>query len=533
VGLALVPALLSALAFMDSAPASLAFLHATKHQQPKYYSTSSSSSLFYTSSLILSKESEISPKTCNDGTSDCLVSSVSLGSDRDSDGSTYSSSSSSPKEAKHRRYDQNKHSHNPINDWLKEQGLPRGLRKALLDNIQEVSSQRIWIVDNSGSMKMMDGHETFDPTDTATSTSTAGENDSRNKNKNEKRKNDDGSNDDEEEDQKIKVLVPRAGIVVTNDAADGDTSRWTELQQTVNFHARLNSVLGAPTEFRFLNKPSNGGPQKFRVGYENQHIHRQSNNNRDNNSFIQIFGGGQQKRKNVGRRKRDSWRAVKIINRNRPKGQTALDEAVLDAKRDIVKMRPQLLADGKRVTLVICTDGWTDSISDSSGRTSPSEDLEKVLETLKGLPVNVVIRLCTDFGNVLDFYNGLDDRNDDPSVSFLDVLDDHEAEAVEVYGHNPWLNYALILHQMRELGLQGSNGLLDILDQRALSVDEIRDFCALLFGTTADLLPDPLCDWENFVIEVDHLQQREQQHWNPSLDAVTPWIDVEQLLAIQ
>lgn len=136
----------------------------------------------------------------------------------------------------------------------------------------------------------MDGHETFDPTDTSTSTSK--ENNNRNKNK--KLKNDISSNndDDDEQDQKIKVLVPRAGIVVTNDAANGDTSRWTELQQTVSFHARLNSVLGAPTEFRFLNKPSNGGPQKFRVGYENQNIHRQSKNNRDNNSFIQIFGGG-------------------------------------------------------------------------------------------------------------------------------------------------------------------------------------------------------------------------------------------------
>ncbi|VEU38659.1 unnamed protein product [Pseudo-nitzschia multistriata] len=471
VAIALVPPFVSLLC-MDAIPASSAFLQSTKQIHH-------SSSLLYSSSLILSKESEISPKTCNDGSSDCLVSSVILDSE------------SSPKEPEQRRYDQSKHSHNPINGWLKDQGLPRGLRHALLDNIQEVSSKRIWIVDNSGSMKMMDGHENLESRD---------------------RDGRDEYKDVNKEDDKI--LVPRIGVV-SNDFADGDISRWTELRQTVNYHATLNSVLGAPTEFRFLNKPSNGGPRNFRVGYENQHIHRQSNNNENK---IRIFGGGG-KNRNVGR-KRDSWRAHKIMNRNQPKGQTPLHEAVLDVKRDIIKMRPQLLADGMRVTLVICTDGC-------------SEDMETVLESLKGLPVNVVIRLCTDFGNVLDFYNALDERHDDPSGSFLDVLDDHEGEAAEVYRHNPWLNYALVLHQMRELGLQGSNGLLDVLDQRALSIDEIRDFCALLFGTTADLLPDPLCDWENFVTEVDHLQQREQCHWNPSLGEVTPWVDVDELLAME
>lgn len=500
--ISLVPALLS-LAAMNSIQISSAFLQGTKQSR----CSSSSSSLFYTSSLILNKESEVSPKTCNDGSSDCLVSSVTLGMGNDDASSSGSARARSSREkTKHRRYDQNKHSKNPINDWLKEQGLPRGLRYALLDNVQEVSNKRIWIVDNSGSMKMMDGHEALESTDE--------EEENNNRRKNEERK------DIDEHDGK--VLVPRAGVVL-NDAADGDTSRWSELRQTVNFHAKLSSVLGAPTEFRFLNKPSNGGPQKFRVGHENQHIHKQSNN------AMQLFGGAGRKR-NVDR-KRDSWRAQKIMNRSQPKGQTPLHEAVLDAKRDIVKMRKQLEDDGMRVTLVICTDGWANS--KSGGETTASEDLEKMLESLKGLPVNVIIRLCTDFRNTLDFFNALDERNDDPSCSFFDVLDDYEAEAADVYRHNPWLNYALVLHQMRELGLQGSNGLLGVLDQRALSIDEIRDFCALVFGTTPDLLPDPLCDWENFVAEVDYLQQKEQKHWNPALVAETPWVDTEELLAMQ
>lgn len=491
----LVPALLS-LVSIQRMPTTSAFLQATNQNQCYYSSTTS---LFYSSSLILKTESEIDPKICNDGSSDCLVSSVTLRSE----GADKESSLSSKNKNYRRRHDPNKHSENPICDWLKEQGLPRGLRNALLDNIQEVSSKRIWIVDNSGSMKLMDGHGmSCNGKDAGSKQQTPSK--------------------DHDDD---KVLIPRAGLVV-NDAADGETSRWTELTETINFHAKLHSTIGAPTEFRFLNKPSSGGPQNFRVGYENQHIHKQQQQQQQNNNHnnFQVFPNlGPLMKRLASKDKGDCKRAVKIMNRNKPKGQTPLHEAVFDVKKDIVRMLPQLVADGMRVTLVICTDGFATS----------NEELEEAIDSLYGLPVNVVIRLCTDYGDVLNFYNGLDQRNADPSASFLDVLDDYEAEAAQVYGYNPWLNYALVLHQMREMGLQGSIGLLDMLDQKSFSVDEIRDFCAHLFGTTADLLPDPLCDWENFVQAVDRLQRKEQNHWNPALQAETPWIDVDELMAIQ
>ena len=77
-----------------------------------------------------------------------------------------------------------------------------------------------------------------------------------------------------------------------------------------------------------------------------------------------------------------------------------------------------------------------------------NQEILDALESLQGLPVFVVIRLCTDYGPIVDFYNGLDERLD----LNLDVLDDHLAEANEVYEYNPWLNYPLILHRMREMG---------------------------------------------------------------------------------
>ena len=418
----------------------------------------------------------------------------------------------------HRRHDNTKHLDNPNNAWLRDLGLPFGLRNTLLDNIAEVSNKRIWIIDNSGSMKMMDGHEVLPPND--------------------------GKKDHQTDNEK--VLVRRGSL--TNAAADGDTTRWAELRETVMTHAQLLSILKAPTDFRLLNPPSNGGPQKFRVGYNNNiqvlpsmpaifRRKNQSDSNQQNNNNFQlpsmpsmpnIFG----RRGNL-----ESNRVEKFMSRNKPKGKTPLHEAVLEARRDIIRVLPQLRTDGTKVTIVICTDGSSTG-SESQGKENgeatpvePYQELEAALESLQGLPVNVVIRLCTDYGEVVDFYNGLDEKFGE--TSFLDVIDDYEAEAAQVHGQNPWLNYALVLHRMRELGLQGSSRLLDCLDQRPFTGDEIREFVALLFGTTPDLLPDPLCDWENFVSEIDRFQQREQMHWNPAKKAVTPWIDTEELLAMQ
>lgn len=400
---------------------------------------------------------------------------------------------SSKNNLQHHRHDYKKHDGNPNNEWLKDLGLPRGLRNTLLDNIEEVSNKRIWIIDNSGSMKMMDGHEILTENDINNGKSLES-----------------GNSKDNE-----KVLVPRSGL--TNGAADGDTTRWAELQETVMCHAHLLSILGAPTEFRMLNPPSNGGPQNFRVGYSNNHhVHVLP-------PLPPIF-----RRKNHS----ESNRAEKIMTRNKPKGKTPLHEAVLDVRKDVIRMLPQLRADGMKVTIVICTDGCpNDPVPNTDGNGGTNQQLEDALESLKELPVNVVIRLCTDYSEVVDFYNDLDQRMGE--ASFLDVIDDYEAEAAQVYGQNPWLNYALVLHRMRELGLQGSSELLDCLDQRPFTGDEIRDFAALLFGTTSDLLPDPLCDWDNFVDEIDRLQQQEQMHWNPAKMANTPWIDTEELLAMQ
>ncbi len=98
---------------------------------------------------------------------------------------------------------------------LLEQGFSLGLAKALVENTQSFD-HRIWVVDNSGSMQIGDGHLVHTV------------------------------------DGKISLLP---------------ASRWEELQDTVIYHSQMASILRTRTRFRLLNDPGESvGRQEFSVG---------------------------------------------------------------------------------------------------------------------------------------------------------------------------------------------------------------------------------------------------------------------------
>lgn len=99
------------------------------------------------------------------------------------------------------------------------------------------------------------------------------------------------------------------------------------------------------------------------------------------------------------------------------------------------------------MAVVLATDGIP-SDWQGYGGDDVTNEFVSALKELEGLPVWVVIRLCTDEGNVTDFYNKLDGLLD----LNLEVLDDFLGESKEVQQKNPWLNYALPMHRCRELG---------------------------------------------------------------------------------
>ena len=142
------------------------------------------------------------------------------------------------------------------------------------------------------------------------------------------------------------------------------------------------------------------------------------------------------------------------------------------------------------MAVILATDGLP---TDERGHGGPAiqQQFVEALRGLEGLPLWVVIRLCTDESEVTKFYNSLDGQLE----LSLEVLDDFLEESKEVHEHNPWLSYALPLHRLREMGYH--DRVFDLLDERRLTTEELREFCSALLidGGTSAGLPDPSADW--------------------------------------
>ena len=152
----------------------------------------------------------------------------------------------------------------------------------------------------------------------------------------------------------------------------------------------------------------------------------------------------------------------------------------------------------------------------------------QVVPVLLKLPVKLIIRLCTDDERVRDMFNTMDARFDS-----CDVLDDFWGEALEVYLHNPWLTYGMGLHRLREAGLAPE--IMDDLDERPLSLDELHEFCHVLFvGGDDDIidLPHPKKSWSAFIRALNVLVEKEKKQWNPIKKMATPWINLKKLDAM-
>jgi len=271
-------------------------------------------------------------------------------------------------------------------------------------------------------------------------------------------------------------------------------SRYEEIQECVNYHIAMAGAMEAPTKFRFLNDPGpTVGPQQFIVG------------------------------ENMERVAEEVLNAQSLVRRSQPGGCTPLTNHILEIQREVVSLAPSVRANGQRIAIVIATDGLPTDESGHGGEIFKKEFVD-ALRLLEGLPVWVVIRLCTDEDEVVDFYNDLDAVLE----LSIEVLDDFVGEAKEVYACNPWLNYALPIHRMRELGFH--DRVFDMLDERLLTKSELRDFCYLLFGeSNCDGVPDPSLDWNGFIRNVERLLRQESLQWNPIRKCMKPWISIKKL----
>ena len=292
------------------------------------------------------------------------------------------------------------------------------------------------------------------------------------------------------------------------------STRWEELRECANYHLQLAALLEAPTTFRLLNDPGAGI----------------ANGNHHHSFFVASCTSQQQFTVADSITTAISTQiqnAHRILQNTRPSGVTPLTDHILDIHRGISSMAPLLRARGQRVVITIATDGLPTDAQGNSGSYEQKEFVE-ALRTLEQLPIWLVIRLCTKAKHVVEFYNTLDEQLE----LSMEVLDDFVAEASEVHEKNPWLNYALPLHRMREFGFH--DRILDMLEERPLTRGELRDMALLLFGKSSvdGLLPDPAANWTLFLKALQRLQSHEDQQWNPISKKLSPWINVKKLNAI-
>jgi len=262
--------------------------------------------------------------------------------------------------------------------------------------------------------------------------------------------------------------------------------------------------LNMPTIFRLLNHPGSSiGSQQFGICTNATCV------NDDNHHKIGAFA--------------EVSNAERIMNAIRPQGGTPLTDHILAIQQQVMEIAPQLNATGKRAVVVIATDGIP---TDSQGYDSQGarNQFVQALRLMEGLPVWIVIRICTDDDDVVEFYNDLDEKLE----LSLEVLDDFQGEAKEVFEFNPWLNYALPIHRIRELGFH--DRVFDLIDERRLTKTDVRQYCQLLFGQDRfDGTPDPAVDWSGFIAALEKMSYGEEKQWNPISKKNKPLVSINRL----
>jgi len=254
-------------------------------------------------------------------------------------------------------------------------------------------------------------------------------------------------------------------------------TRWEELTDSLRFMLQAAKAADIPTEFRLLN-----AVQPIRVG---------ADNDPDNVGFNMLM----------------------TVFNEQPRGQTPLCHHIKAIVETVRGMESQLRESRQRACVVICTDG-----------VSSDGDLIQAMKPLERLPVWIVIKLCTDDDNIVEYWNNIDRMLEVE----IDVLDDYISEAAEVYAANPWLTYGLQLHRMREFGLPSKE--FDILDSSLLSPGQMRSLVSALLGGKPHDYPEPTQNFADFTAAVQNRMQHSVNTKDPNRGLrEVPWIDIRML----
>jgi hypothetical protein len=191
-----------------------------------------------------------------------------------------------------------------------------------------------------------------------------------------------------------------------------------------------------------------------------------------------------------------------------PGGRTPLCRHLQGVYEKVKMMEPALRQANQKAAIIIASDGE-----------SSDGDVTPWLQKLHELPVWVVIRLCTDEEDVVNYWNSIDEQIE----TEMDVLDDFMGESVEVYQHNPWLTYALPLHRLREFGVRLK--ALDLVDESTLSSEQVQQVCEVLFNVPHHSLPHPEAEFDAFMKTILALDKEIPRVWSPATKSLRNWVE--------
>lgn len=253
-------------------------------------------------------------------------------------------------------------------------------------------------------------------------------------------------------------------------------SRWTELVDSLKFHIEFAEAASAVSEFRFLNM---GRPVTI------------GTNDAESNRGVSTL--------------------MNSLNSS-PSGKTPLCRHIREVTQKIKDLMPQLVSMSQRACLIISTDGE-----------SSDGDIRDAMRPLMGLPVWVVVRLCTNESRIVEYWNRLDNELE----LELEVLDDLSGEAREIFYKNYWLTYGEPLQRMREFGTNLKE--IDLLDENRLSSEQMKAVITMILGGEAQSLPYPEENWDRFIEVVTALNDAQPQTWCPIKKKLQPWIKMNKL----
>ena len=270
-----------------------------------------------------------------------------------------------------------------------------------------------------------------------------------------------------------------------------ECTRYEEACATVSTIARISSISGTPAEFRFLhhNRPPSQPQLSFTVG-------KTKNDTASLGACMEAL----------------------VVQPSGPRNICRMVEQVVEQVRWIEDI---LRITNKKALLIIVTDG------------EPADgNIIDALKPLQELPVDVIVRLCTEEKSVVSYWRNLR-RAVDVDIT---VLSGMLSEATRIGAANKWLTYGQHLQAVRELGI-----FTEPLLSRTLTRSECSQMCQLLLlapetSSIPSSLPDADRDWRGFLGALRALNSGPSPTlpvmptaFCPLRHVSSPWIDIDAL----